>query len=279
MSSNTVGRSARTPAKHQLMTALVGKEVGAASHIGTIECLQWIDLTAGDGLVPDGLRWDRNCSPGILARHARASTKPVIVTMLERQASTYDRLLASLAAELPALGYTGAGSLWSCGNAMIEVVNTSGADVGLRRVDRKVAVLATNDPNAICDWAMRPTFAAEVRARTPWFRSISTMGCNTGGLMRLSREDRDHWFELIAQQRRELPAHHDLLLARIERDCAKWGYLLCEPRRWRQEAEATVRESFAAHGMTVQTAWMRTDPGLFAAIQDYLFLTAQERAE
>ena len=51
-----VGRSPRTPAKHALMASIVGKEL-AAGYIPGVRRMTWLDLTAGDGVVPDGLKW------------------------------------------------------------------------------------------------------------------------------------------------------------------------------------------------------------------------------
>lgn len=273
-----VGRSGRTPAKHALMSSIIGKEIGAATFVRDIRRLWWVDLTAGDGVVPEGMEWEKNCSPGILACHARNSARPITVTLYEIQPATYDRLERNLTVEMPRLGYEYRDGWWTRGNARVHVLNASGATAPVDEIGRSTAVMVTNDPNAITDWAMRPTFAEEIRQRAWCFRSVSTMGCNPAGLMRLSRDDRDRWFDLIAQQEATLPRHHDLLLARIERDASKWGYLLCEPVRWRRQMQRVAETAFARHGMTIETAWLKEDPEAFRAIESRLFLTNQERA-
>lgn len=273
-----VGRSGRTPAKHALMAAIVGKEVGAAPFVRGIRRLWWVDLTAGDGVAPEGLEWEHNCSPGILASRAKNSARPTTVTLYEIQPATFDRLERNLAMELPRLGYGYQDGWWTFGNARLQVVNESGAAAPVDEVGRSTAALVTNDPNAITDWAMRPTFAQEIRQRSGIFRSVSTMGCNPAGLMRLDREDRDRWFDLIAQQEETLPDHQDLLLARIERDASKWGYLLCEPMKWRKQMARATMTAFSRFGMTLEFAWLKEDPAAFRAIESRLFLTNQERA-
>lgn len=178
----TVGRSRRTPAKHELMRRIIGKEVGAARHIAAIERCIWIDLTAGDGIPADELPWERDCSPG----------------------------------------------------------------------------------------------AKEIADRTPWFRSISTMGCNTGGLMRLNSDERAEWFDRIQEQEGALPRHRDLLLAAIQSDSAKWAYLLCEPVKWRDEMERQARDSFGRFGFGLDMAWFGSQRPAYEALKRRLFLTRTE---
>lgn len=272
----TVGRSWRTPAKHGLMNDIVGREAGVANYNNVIQRLHWYDLTAGDGVVADDLVWRENCSPGILAHHARVSRKPVRITLHEIKPATYDRLLTTLAEELPRLGYAPDGDCWRHGlHVELRTVRASGATVQLPALTRSDAVLVSNDPNAITDWAMRPGFPAEIR--TPWFRNVSTMGCNPAGLKRLPRADREGWFGLLADQEAALPPHRDLLLAAISRDDAQWAYLLCEPVKWRERVEKEVTAEFRRHGKEVDMAWFRTDREQYEATKRRLFLTEAER--
>jgi hypothetical protein len=275
----TAGRSWRTPAKHALMDRIFGAEAGAASRMPYIERLEWIDLTAGDGLVSDGAvgGWARNCSPGILALHAFKSLKPVRVTLYERDRRIYQALQAVLEEQMPGFGYCRAEDGWRGRNAHVRLIHGNGKDADLSGVDRWTAVLASNDPNNIAGWAMRPRFAAEVRERTKWFRSISTMGCNPAGLKRLPYEERVDWFEHVRRQAETLPPHHDLLLAEIDRDDAQWAYLLCDAAAWRDKAEVNVRSAFGKCGLSVTMAWLRLDESGFSKIAEHLFLTRKER--
>lgn len=281
-STMDVGRSGRTPAKHALMSAICGKEVGAAGRIRAIDRLLWKDLTAGDGVPEDGMEWHYNCSPGILAHHATKSIKPVMVTLHEIQPATFDRLMATLAEQLPWLGYTRIGeTMWSCRQATLEAVCGSGADSPVDHIRRTDAVLVSNDPNAITTWAMRPTFADEIARRAWCFRSISTMGCNVGGLKRSDAPTRAGWFELVKQQEAALPRHRDLLLAAIEGDSAQWAYLLSEPSKWRDRGivEPTVQTAFKRYGYALEMAWHRTQPDAYEDLKRRLFLTRRELGE
>ena len=278
--STSVGRSHRTPAKHALMRKIVGSEIGAAGNQWAIQRLRYLDLTAGDGLADESAPggWEHNCSPGIAAYYARYSRKPIEVILYEIQAATFDRLTRNLSERLPGLGYERTGDEWVCGNARLRLVHDSGARALVTDVTKQTAVLVSNDPNAITDWAMRPSFAAEISHRTPWFRAISTMGCNPAGLKRLPPEDRRVWFEHIESQVRSLPNHKDLLLVEIERDDAQWAYLLCEPAKWRKQAERSALLAFSAHGLSVNWAWWKTERSRFTEIEQRLFLTKKERS-
>lgn len=280
-----VGRSWRTYAKHDLMSSVVGQEVGVVNHGPALrdrERLVWIDLTAGDAALIEDVEWHRGCSPGILAHHAAQSAKPVGVILHEIQPATYDRLLANLETYLPGLGYTReTDNTWRIPGrrTMVHALNQSGqkASVGyLRRTD---AVLVLNDPNAITEWAMRATFASEIADVTWCFRSLSTMGCNPGGLKRTPLTERESWFSLIGTQQEALPPHRDLLLAAIERDEAQWAYLLSTASKWRSNTESVVRSAFGRCGRTAATAWFRHDQAAFEETKRRLFLTKNELRE
>jgi len=261
------------------MRSIVGKEVGAAGAMRPIQRLVWFDLTAGDGLPADGQDWSRSCSPGILATSASKSAKPVSLRLYEIKPATYDRLLANLAAQLPALGYSqAADNVWTIGSHVaLSAVCGSGATALVDDVVDTDAVLAVNDPNAITDWAIRPTFAAELLRRTPWSRSLSTMGCNPAGLKRLKHEERLPWFGLVAAQEAALPGYRDLLLAAIEGDDAQWAYLLCEPVKWRDTQQVVAARAFAKYGYSLDMSWHRTHPAEFELLKQRLFLTKAER--
>lgn len=284
--SEVPGKSWRTPAKHAVMNELIGSEVGATHALlragrGDVKRLVWYDLTAGDGIASDDSdSWETGCSPGILARHAKTSGLPVVVLLHEIADANYDRLLASLGTNLPRLGYerTGNGEWHYRSTVTLHAFNVSGhlASTGpLRKGD---AVVAFNDPNAVTTWAMRDTFADEVR-KTAWmFRSLHTMGCNAAGLKRLGPEDRLSWFDLVDQQQAALPAHRDLLLAAIDNDKAQWAYLVAEADKWRGKAERAVQKAFAKHGRTVAMSWYRSSPDAFQDTKLRLFLTHSELA-
>lgn len=275
-----VGRTWRTPAKHDLMRNLIGKEVGVSKVMAAIRRCVWYDLTAGDAANVDDHEWANACSPGILAKYAPGVSKPTYVYLHEIKPATYDRLIENLSANLPELGYRQAAeNVWLHGeNVFLCATNTSGAEANVGMLERADAVFAVNDPNAITEWAMRPSFAAEVNRTTPWFRSLSTLGCNPAGIKRLPLEERQGWFDLVQSQEDATPRHRDLLLCAIERDASQWAYLMGEPIRWRPAMETVARGVFKRHGVGITSAWWRTQPDAFSELKRQLFLTGKERA-
>lgn len=274
-----VGRSWRTPAKHDLLSSMLGQEVGAASRIGDARALSWIDLTAGDAASIDGLDWASACSPGILARHATKSSKPVEIDLYEIQAATYDRLLTNLAARLPELGYVQASEgHWAIGDRVkLRTHNSSGHSASINHITPNHAVFVVNDPNAITEWAMRPTFAAEIAQITWLFRTVSTMGCNVAGIKRLPIGERIDWFDTVESQQAALPAHRDLLLASIARDEAQWAYLIGTARKWRSTTEKVIGTAFRKIGKGAAMSWFRDDADAFQEEKLRLFLQKPER--
>lgn len=289
MAKPTTGRSKRTPAKHNLMSKLYGREIGAAHHKMDVTDLLWLDLTAGDGVSSEPDRaWHESCSPGILAYYARfprgpmgppSAYKPVTVVLYERQPRTYQLLLANLELHLPMLGYHRQSEIeWNCGPARLVALNADGATADLSRISKKTAVMVSNDPNAIVDWAMPAAMPSAIRGRTAYFLGISTMGCNPAGLKRLGLEDRQGWYGHINSMIAGLPSYHDLHLSAIERDDAQWAYLITAPVKWREPVEADAAKAFQRHGMSLRNAWWRTGEPAFREIVDVLFLTKMERS-
>lgn len=284
--SEAPGKSWRTPAKHQLMDGILGSEVGATHALirtrkGDVRRLVWYDLTAGDGIASDDAdSWEKGCSPGILARHAKRSGVPVIVELHEIADANYDRLLTSLETHLPHLGYEHrAADTWSYRDTVTLVAhNTSGHLARTDFLTSHDAVFVLNDPNAITTWAMRDSFAEEISKRTWLFRSLSTMGCNAAGLKRLDPNDRLSWFDLVDTQQAALPGYRDLLLAAIHNDKAQWAYLISTSERWRGKTEDVVRTAFRKHGRTVAMSWYRSNPEAFQDTKLRLFLTHPELA-
>lgn len=289
----TVGRSeGRTPGKHGLMDALAGKEVGMVSRVlsrrhNVINALM-IDLTAGDAAPPDCTDvkdWRRNCSPGILAYHAANATAPTHVDLYEASGGTFEVLVRNLTEYLPQLGYEPiAGAVWSWrhqkAQATITAHRTSGENASLSRVNSNTAVFVTHDPNHIRDWAMRPSFAMEVRAKTLWFTSITTMGCNVGGLKRTDYAERVNWFTYVESIASNLYPHHELFLCAINGDAAQWAYLVEVSHKddHADDLEKKAHQVFNAQGLSLRHAWFKRGNGEFIRILRELFLTKDERA-
>jgi hypothetical protein len=280
------------------MAGLFGREIGCAMrNAGISDCL-WLDLTAGDGAAapnddPDRQAWHFRCSPGLMAYYARVphrwtgepqACKPVRVVLHETSDGTYELLLENLERELPALGYLKSGdSEWKCGPVMLSALNTSGMNADLSRIGWSTAVMSSNDPNHIRDWAMSPELPERVRATSKWFLGITTMGCNVGGLLRLEAAQRDKWYDQVGSLLVNLPRYHDLHLSAIDRDASRWGYLVISPNKvrpgmdWRASTEKIMHGAFTKNGMTLRDAWWNSDRAEFVAICDYLFKRAAER--
>jgi len=269
------------------MDALVREEIDAITNVrstvgGAVKRCIWIDLTAGDAALTDGYEWHQGCSPGILAWHALHAPRPVKIRLLEIQEKTYERLIENLADQLPRIGYqrTGA-SQWEAQNGFVQIyaVNKSGFDMSLRGLRTGDAVLSFNDPNAITQWAKRPSFDREVQQRTWMHRSMTTMGCNVGGCGRSPLEVREAWYGHIRDELSALPDYRDACVARVVRDGSKWAYLITTANKtsWRTKTNRYLRVAFEKVGREVDSAWWRTKPKRFSAIIDELFLTKSER--
>lgn len=276
-----VGRSGRTPAKHALVSAVFGREVGVVAksqkHLG-IRRHRWFDLNAGDAARGEEA-WTRQCSIGIMADHARQARPPVDIETREIDRRIFGRLVANLMIELPELGYRQIGeAAWTYqDHVTLRAINESSLEASAADVRSSDAVLVFHDPNSILSWAMRPTFVNEIVARGPWcVRTITTLGCNVGGGKRTPPEERAAWYELVAPQCRALPPHRDLMIADIDGDSSQWAYLICEAEKWRGDAEREVRSAFGHYGYTMNMAWLRRDRAAFRATFDRLFLTREE---
>lgn len=273
-----VGRSWRTPIKHDYLSSIAGQEAGAIAHLGA-QCGIWYDLTAGDAALVSGEMWHRSCSPGILAYHASQCQIPVHVHLHEIQTATYDRLIGNLGSYLPTLGYSEtATSNWTHpGNgSTVAAHDLSGAEANVADVDRNTAVFVVNDPNAITEWAMRPTFAAEIKDRTGLSRCLSTMGCNPAGIKRLSIEERIHWFATVREQQQAMPEYRDLSLAALDRDEAQWAYLVATSDKWRAKTDQAAKKSAKSCNRSVSIAWWRQEPDRFYDLLLRLFLQKSE---
>lgn len=277
-----VGRGWRTPIKHDYLSSIVGQEAGVAPKLRDVQSGVWYDLTAGDAALIPGKMWHGSCSPGILAYHATRCALPVHVRLYEIQPATYDRLLGNLTSYLPTLGYGAAASdTWiHPGNgSTVTAHNMSGAEADVTGVGDDTAVFVVNDPNAITEWAMRPTFAAEIAARTKWSRCLSTMGCNPAGIKRLTIDERINWFATVYEQQRALPAYRDLSLAALDRDEAQWAYLVATSDQWREKTDRAAEKSAKSCNRSVSIAWWRQDPSRFDDLLLRLFLQKSELAQ
>jgi hypothetical protein len=203
----------------------------------------------------------------------------VHVRLHEIQPATYDRLLSNLGIYLPALGYTAEGpGTWTHpgSESAVTAYNRSGANADVTDIDRDTAVFVVNDPNAITEWAMRPTFAAEIATKTWLSRCLSTMGCNPGGIKRGPITDRINWFATVREQQQAMPEYRDLSLAALDRDEAQWAYLVATSKEWRAKTDQAAKKSAKNCNRSVSIAWWRQEPHQFDDLLLRLFLQKSE---
>jgi hypothetical protein len=287
----SVGRSWRTPVKHELLNKMVGRIAGAASteKVGALRFVAY-DLCAGDGIPGDGKDFWYGTSPGILIHHAagchRRGMQRSIVILYEINPNTFNRLIENLTAHLGAPTATTEGKARFDYAPSEKIACTilafceSGQTANLGCVSEGDCVFVCNDPNSIHDWAMRPTMIGEILTTTWMCTTFSTMGCNVGGLMMKSYEERKTgWYPHLQAVKHHLPRYTDLVLAAVDRDASKWAYAITAPLKWRDQTEADIRAAFNRIGRTMQIVWWRKNSFIFAELEDQLFLTRAERQD
>ena len=268
-----VGKSGVTPCKHDLLNKLLGREVGTlkANKLGIGDYLI-VDLTAGDGVPYTGKEFRKGCSPGIILHHAEyLATQTHVqanVLLLEKQEATYLELVANIKDQQPNFkGYALLNAF--CCDSKSWDFSESPAD----------AAFLYNDPNHIEDWCLTP----EMLASAPKFTtSLSTLGCNVGGMKRLDLDKRELWFDRINMVTSSIvQSWHDACLLSVG-GADQWAYLVTAPTKWRDQitsdclASASKMEGREADP---QIAWFKQDPAAFLALQQYLFLTKAENAQ
>ena len=290
MSRSTVGWSdKRTKAKHRYLNKILGREIGAAVHCArslhiSIRGIHWFDLTAGDGEPKYDGPWERSCSPGLFAYHAKWAKHqiPVQVTLCERAAATVGDLARILKKELPSLGYRQQDDLrWSAcdGRVSLSAQCVDSREHDFADLGHGHFVFFNNDPNNVNDWALNSAGSRQVVSRGGIVRSFSTMGCNAGGLKRLPFEGgREKWFGYVEGLLESLRATQDVILMPIDGDDGQWGYAIVTPKAWGGDEIDDASRVFGEQGMTLDSASLRYEATKFWKLVDHLFLTAKERA-
>ena len=276
MARNTVGKSGVTPTKHFLLNSLLGQEAGtyAGGHLQRwCDSALWIDLTAGDGEpTRTGKKPENSCSAGIFTKHANhvaKHKKPLSVHLIEVNESTYDKLNVSLQnrwlKEFPDA------------RDIVKTKNEDSSRICLN-VSNSTACFLNNDPNSIDDWAFTPDL---LESAPPFTRTLTTMGCNVGGLKRVlikSPELSDKWRKniemLFALQR------HELILFAVG-DASQWAYLISTPDKWLEE---TVKLCIKSHKFQTQAkreprVVTTKEPKKFDLLLDELLMTQKQLEE
>jgi len=260
-----VGRSSRTPFKHWLLDKELGRITGILANNpsrcpATASPFHIIDLCAGDGVVTE----THDASPAIILKHAKHAwtrNTPCRVTLIERNEHTCASLWQHILLETVQQG-------------CVEVLNQDAREYEIPITGPSQAIFINCDPNHMADFPMTEQGIAML---PPMTTLLVTMGCNVGGLKRLSLEERRRWFEWVGLIKATLPRWHDLLLVIIVRDNHQWGYLLRLPAPWITETRARIEKQGDRdfpHGVT--TVPYRSDRHGFDDLIDALFLTSEE---
>ena len=267
-----VGKSGVTPCKHDLLNKLLGREVGTlkANKLGIGDYLI-VDLTAGDGVPYTGKEFRKGCSPGIILHHAEyLATQTHVqanVLLLEKQEATYLELVANIKSQ-PDL---------NC-DVLLNVFCRDSKSWGFSESLTDAAFLY-NDPNHIEDWCLTPKMLASAPKFTT---SLSTLGCNVGGMKRLDLDKRELWFDRINMVTSSIvQSWHDACLLSVG-GADQWAYLVTAPTKWRDQITSdclAAASKMEGREADPQIAWFKQDPAAFLALQQYLFLTKAENAQ
>lgn len=217
-----VGRSSRTPIKHFLLNAIVGKIAGVLS-THKLPCranpFYCVDLCGGDGLETD----EHAASPLILHKHCvfvrNKIGKESILDVLEKRANTFEQL------DRNTRGLAGRGTWFN-----IRLEDSSRFVLPQLKSDQCAFVHC--DPNHVHDMPLTDPLVASWNRYTTY---LVTLGCNVSGLKCLPYAQREGWFQYPEMLVRALPRHHDAILFWLNRDAAQWAYLLSLPLKWSDE--------------------------------------------
>lgn len=251
------------------------------------------DMTAGDGVpylsaeqqsfgLDQSQHFMKGCSPGIFLRHTQwlldKTNRPVLLTSCEKQAATYAELVRNTGAWLHAAGWQELErGVHVSGNGMARYIHSNAQDMQPPGINRDASCFIYNDPNHIEDWSLTPNFLQNCPKFTT---SLSTLGCNVGGLKRIEEDKRREWFmrvELLCDSL--LQGWHDACLFSVG-GADQWAYLITAPVKWRKEitAECLKAASKLEKKITAppQVVWRKDDPAGFYQLQRFLFLTKEE---
>lgn len=276
---NSVGKSGVTPCKHDLLNQLLGREIGVLTRQNFISEYHIFDLTAGDG-NPTQNGFTFSCSPGIALKHvnwaSENTTKPVSYYGIEKQPQTFALLQANCDEWLIANGWHVSGVNYRKNNALANFYNLDSKNISLTDWSKGQGVFLYNDPNHIEDWCLTPKIIENLPEFTT---SLSTLGCNVGGLKRVEIEKRQLWYERVdALVSNLVQPWHDACLFSVGGP-DQWAYLITAPFKWRTNI---TKECFKAatkiknRTAEAQVIWFKENPDEFKHLQDYLFLTKTE---
>lgn len=265
---STVGKSSRTPYKHWLYRAMLGKMVGAAA-TGKTPCrgvVKVLDMCAGDGAHTDGD--PLSSSPAIADRHM-TSDFPLAKRLRAREAFLYERETLTFARLNDRFG----------GRPHMHLNNADSNGVTLRDIGavRGEGVFVYADPNSI---GTLPVTRQLVESFTETTLFLMTLGCNVGGVKRMPVEERMGWLKVVRMASRSRKIHHDVILFTLNNDASQWAYLAAFPRKWAEDFQkAGLRNGLKHWPGGVSAFSANRQPSQFEAKLKELFYTAKEIEE
>lgn len=301
-----VGKSGVTPCKHYLLDKILGSEFGVTSRpqFDNLSAYIVIDLTAGDGVpvTRDGELipvFNEGCSPGICLKHLdhrakRHPDKPAVWIAIEKQPETFQQLWKNVSSHLEQLGgwhgtdqkiYEAPVPEWNSQKEGCKLIllNMNSHEFLLHKpltqlnLDNECAVFLYNDPNHIEDWCLSEQL---VRSLPRLTTSLSTLGCNVGGMKRLEIGKRRQWFDRVDMIAGTLQEWHDACLFSIGGP-DQWAYLITAPTKWRDRISESCRKAakqVVGRKADASITWLKENQGDFKDHQRKLFLTKQELA-
>lgn len=254
MNKKSVGASSRTPFKHWILNAELGRQVGIlARQPWTVPCttpLLIVDMCAGDG---EQTPFSEHTSPSIIVKHMNYGGVVSEVYFIEKAQHTFAGLKNNVE---------------SAPN--VTLVNGDARDFVVPARSENQAVFINCDPNNVSEIPFSETFMTSL---PQYSTMIVTLGCNVGGLKREVLEKREEWLNYVIWVTKILPWFHDLLLCSLVKDGSQWAYLIRIPEVWSAASAAKYIKkgnSLFQHGVTVYS--YRQQPTLFDSELTRLFL-------
>jgi len=257
----------RTLYKHLLFSAELGRQAGVIrwSPKGTIPVIRdmhVIDLCAGDGI---GTEFSPHTSPGIIAYHfdhakglATGVTKHA--TLYEKSAGTFSRL-----SEI--YGH----------RKDFTLINDDASSFRVKPTHPNQAIFVYADPNAL---SQLPINNSMIESFTPYTTFMATLGCNVGGVKRLTKERRDKYIEVIDKLVGAVPDFHDCILVWVIRDASQWAYLVRMPLVWSEKSMRLYKKTgdkVFQNGVGIASLRYST-PMAWKEAMEVLMYTKKERA-
>jgi hypothetical protein len=263
LKSHQPGRSGRTPWKHFLLNAIVGKIAGSLS-TGRSACrpdsFYCVDLCGGDGHETE----EHRASPMILHSHChwlRQRGVNSYLDVIEMHDRTFERLRENTA-RLDGV------------DDWMKVVQGDSRQFILPPLHPDQAAFVHCDPNSVDQMPLTVPLVSSFNKYTMY---LVTLGCNVAGLKRLPLDRRRVWFDHVTTLAGTLPWHHDAILFWLNRDSSQWAYLLNLPRVWSADFQRiALRGAGKGWPSGVSSASFRSELPAFTQSINRLFLTEAE---